>query len=99
MRLTRPPRGIPPTARRPGSSSCASGSTGPTVTDEAERRLRYQTVLHEGTATDVVEYLHLPTLLAIWDTLWLPAAVHHAWDAWAGSCQTELQIRPLCYTV
>lgn len=44
--------------------------------------MRYQTVLREGTTRDVDEYLHLPTLLDVWDTLWLPAAVHDLWDRW-----------------
>lgn len=52
------------------------------LADPAERRLLYQTVLREGTTTDVLEYLHRPTLLEIWDTLWLPAAVRQAWDKW-----------------
>jgi len=25
---------------------------------------------------------HQSTLLAIWDSLWLPPAVHEAWDGW-----------------
>ena len=52
------------------------------LADPAERRLLYQTVLREGTSSDVDEYLHLPMLLAVWDTLWLPAAVHDLWDPW-----------------
>ncbi len=52
------------------------------LADPVERRLLYQTVLREGTSSDAIEYLHLPTLLDIWDTLWLPTAVHQAWDAW-----------------
>lgn len=55
------------------------------LVDPAERQLLYQTVLREGTAVDVVEYLHLPTLLEIWDTLWLPTAVHQAWDEWVAA--------------
>ena len=52
------------------------------LADPAERRLLYQTVLREGTTADILEYLHLLTLLEIWDTLWLPTAVHTAWDPW-----------------
>ena len=52
------------------------------LADEADRRLLYQTVLTEGTTDDVVAYLHLPMLVSIWRTLWLPVAVHEAWDDW-----------------
>lgn len=52
------------------------------LADESERRLLYQIVLTEGSADDVRQFLHLPTMLKIWDQLWLPAAVHDAWDAW-----------------
>ena len=55
------------------------------LADEAGRRLLYQIVLAEGTASDVRTYLHLPTLLAIWDTLWLPAPVQAAWDRWVAA--------------
>ena len=53
--------------------------------DEAERRLLYQIVLTEGSADDVREFLHLPTMLRIWDQLWLSAAVHDAWDPWVAT--------------
>lgn len=53
--------------------------------DESERRLLYQIVLTEGSANDVREFLDLATLLRIWDQLWLPAAVHDAWDAWVAA--------------
>jgi hypothetical protein len=52
------------------------------LSDAAERNLLYRIVLAEGTDEDVRRYLHLPTLLQIWDELWLPPAVHEAWDAW-----------------
>jgi hypothetical protein len=52
---------------------------------ESERRLLYQIVLTEGSADDVREFLDRATLLRIWDQLWLPAAVHDAWDAWVAS--------------
>ena len=55
------------------------------LADEADRRLLYQIVLAEGTGSDVRTYLHLPTLLAIWNTLWLPAPVHEAWDRWVAA--------------
>jgi len=42
----------------------------------------YQIVLSEGSADDVVALLHLPTLLEVWDELWLSPAVHSAWGAW-----------------
>ena len=52
------------------------------LSDTAERDLLYRIVLAEGTEEDVRRYLHLSTLLRIWDELWLPPAVHEAWDAW-----------------
>jgi hypothetical protein len=52
------------------------------LADESDRRLLYQIVLTEGTDEDVREFLHWPTMLMIWDELWLPAAVHDAWDPW-----------------
>ena len=50
--------------------------------DPAELRLMYATVLREGSEDDVRARIHQPTLLAIWDSLWLPSAVHEAWDGW-----------------
>jgi hypothetical protein len=55
------------------------------LSDESERRLLYQIVLTEGSADDVREFLDRATLLRIWDQLWLPAAVHDAWDAWVAA--------------
>lgn len=52
------------------------------LTDETERNLLYRIVLAEGTDEDVRRYLHQPTLLDIWDELWVSPAVHEAWDAW-----------------
>lgn len=52
------------------------------LSDPAERNLLYRIVLAEGTAEDVRRYLHRATLLRIWNELWLPPAVHEAWDAW-----------------
>jgi hypothetical protein len=50
--------------------------------DPAELRLMYATVLREGTDDDIRAWIHQPTLLVVWDSLWLPAAVHDAWDDW-----------------
>lgn len=50
--------------------------------DPAELRVVYATVLREGSPDDVREWIHPSTLLAIWDSLWLPPAVHEAWDGW-----------------
>ena len=50
--------------------------------DPAALRIVYATVLREGSESDVVEWIHQPTLLAIWDSLWLPPAVHEVWDGW-----------------
>ena len=50
--------------------------------DPSELRVVYATVLREGSQDDVREWIHQSTLLAIWDTLWLPPAVHEAWDGW-----------------
>lgn len=55
------------------------------LADESESRLLYQIVLTEGSAADVREFLNLPTLLTIWDQLWLSAAVHDAWDLWVAA--------------
>ncbi len=40
------------------------------VDDPAELRLVYATVLREGSEHDVRTWIHQPTLLAIWDSLW-----------------------------
>ncbi len=48
--------------------------------DPAELRVVYATVLREGSQDDVCEWIHQTTLLAIWDSLWLPSAVHEAWE-------------------
>ena len=50
--------------------------------DLAELRVVYATVLREGSDDDVREWIHPATLLDIWDSLWLPPAVHEAWDGW-----------------
>ena len=50
--------------------------------DPAELRVVYSTVLREGTSADVKQWLNPVTLVEIWDTLWLPRAVHEAWDGW-----------------
>ena len=65
------------------------------LADEADRRLLYQVVLAEGTADDIRTYLHLPTLLAIWDTLWLPVPVHEAWDRWVAARHLVMVSEPL----
>ena len=53
--------------------------------DESECRLLYQIVLTEGSAEDVRQFLDRATLLRIWDQLWLPTAVHDAWDPWVAA--------------
>ncbi len=55
------------------------------LSDDAERNLLYRIVLAEGNADDVRRYLHQPTLLDIWDDLWLSDAVHEAWDRWVAA--------------
>ena len=55
------------------------------LADEGELRLLYQIVLSEGTTEDVKLFLNLPTLLRFWDHLWLPRAVHEAWDPWVAT--------------
>jgi hypothetical protein len=41
----------------------------------------YRTVLNEAAAsTDLYSYLDGATLVALWPSLWLPAAVHQAWE-------------------
>ena len=71
--------------------------------DESERRLLYQIVLAEGSADDVRDFLHLPTLLRIWDQLWLSAAVHDACGP-VGRCASHrrcltssVELRPLSW--
>ena len=50
--------------------------------DLAELRVVYAIVLREGSADDVREWIHPVMLLEVWDSLWLPPAVHEAWDEW-----------------
>ena len=50
--------------------------------DAAELRVVYATVLREGSADDVRDWICPSTLLEIWGSLWLPPAVHEAWDEW-----------------
>lgn len=50
--------------------------------DPAELRVVYATVLREGSDDDVRAWIHPGTLLAVWDSLWLPPAVHESWDEW-----------------
>jgi hypothetical protein len=50
--------------------------------DTAELRFVYATVLREGSEADVREWINPRTLVEIWDSLWLPQAVHEAWDDW-----------------
>jgi hypothetical protein len=50
--------------------------------DPAELRVVYDTVLHEGSDDDVRTWIHPGTLLNLWDLLWVPPAVHEAWDGW-----------------
>lgn len=51
-------------------------------TTPAALRVVYATVLREGSQDDVREWIHQSTLLAIWDSLWLPPTAHEAWDGW-----------------
>ena len=43
------------------------------LSNRARLRSMYQIVLAEGSAEDVRTYLNLPTLIQMWDDLWLPA--------------------------
>ena len=62
---------------------CWSGPTSEfDLDDPAELRVVYATVLREGSADDVRDWIHPATLLKISDSLWLPPAVHEAWDGW-----------------
>jgi len=65
-----------------------STSTTPTsvfdLDDPDQLRVVYAAVLREGSEVDVREWIHQPTLLRIWDTLWVPPSVHEAWDSWIG---------------
>jgi hypothetical protein len=81
-----------------GSSSPLSGIitlplhlhwSGPTsefdLDDPADLRLVDATVLREGSADDVREWIDPVLLLEVWDSLWLPPAIHEAWDEWIRS--------------
>jgi hypothetical protein len=70
--------------------------SGPSATfdldDAAQLRVVYETVLREGSDADVCEWIHQPTLLTIWDTLWLPQSVHDAWDNWIRSHLSDVAV-------
>jgi hypothetical protein len=62
---------------------CWSGPTSSFyLNDPVQLRYVYATVLREGTANDVREWLNPTVLVRIWDDLWLPQAVHEVWDSW-----------------
>jgi len=43
---------------------------------------RVRDLLRERSQDDAREWIHQSTLLATWDSLWLPPAVPEAWDGW-----------------
>ncbi len=47
-------------------------------------------MLAQGTADDVERYVDPELLVADWDHLWLPLAVHAAWDSWIEQNRAEL---------
>jgi hypothetical protein len=70
--------------------------SGPTssfdMDNPAELRVVYATVLREGTSDDVKEWLNPITLVAVWDSLWLPRAVHDAWDEWISERRSRVAV-------
>ena len=50
--------------------------------EPAQLRVVYATVLREGSEDDVRTWIHQPTLLAIWDSVWLRSVVDEVWDGW-----------------
>jgi len=58
--------------------------------DPRWRRHLYEIVLAQGTAHDVERYVDPELLVADWDHLWLPPAVHAAWDGWIEQHRAEL---------
>jgi hypothetical protein len=72
---------------------CWSGpSSELNLDDPAELRVVYATVLREGSSDDVRDWIHPATLLDMWDSLWLPAAVHEAWDGWIEACRVHAAV-------
>ena len=58
-----------------------SGSPTYDLDDPAELASMYKTVLNEAATTDDLRtWLDGRTLMRLWPTLWLPAALRHAWE-------------------
>ena len=57
----------------------------------SDRIAVYEQVLQEGSAEDIVRFVNLDGLAAVWDDLYLPAAIR---AAWAERLEAELGPRP-----
>jgi len=52
------------------------------LAEDSDLRLLYETVLREARSTDdVVRFLDVSLLVAVWPRLWLPVEVRRAWEA------------------
>lgn len=51
------------------------------LADRDDRRRVYEQVLREGTVDDVVRYVELDELIALWSDLYLPDNVRREWAA------------------
>ncbi len=49
------------------------------VTDLDRRRDLYEIVLVEGTLDDIIQLVHGPSLVEVWDRMYLPHRVRSAW--------------------
>lgn len=96
-------RSATPPLNRPTSGAKSRGRitlpdhlswSGPTSTfdldDPAELCVVYATVLREGSQDDVA-----PGYISrrCWDSLWLPPAVHEAWDGWIREHRLHVAVR------
>lgn len=60
-------------------ASGAGSERGFDLRDELHRIEFYETVLSNGTAEQIAEYLNVNELIRLWARLWLPAKVQAAW--------------------
>jgi hypothetical protein len=47
---------------------------------QSRRARLYELVLREGTLADIRDLVNGPELVRLWDSLWLPAHIHVAWQ-------------------
>jgi hypothetical protein len=53
--------------------------------DRQQLRRVYEQVLRDGTADEIRHYLRASVLLELWDELFLPTYVRHAWGPWVSA--------------